>query len=339
MWVTTRFLGSTSVTTVVPPNFNDFQAIQMIVGGHPFDWWSLDKRDVGVALLRGFTANTISNQGFAFSENIIAAGSVTLTDVDRELLSETIAHEAGHLFGLEHQSIVDSDDNVIEEYSNGNGLGVPIMGNSGVVGNLSKHGIWFNGASSYRDTDGNLVYSGTQDDLDHLYNLLGARPDDIGQGASWTTNDNQGHFTAQGIIGHLFDSDSFKFTATGATAYFAMRNQGPLAMLTPRMQLRTWPTNAPVSALTTTTLDDYFTMYFDNLVIGQQYIAVASSDSTYGSLGNYDIYGSNTNEFAYVQDGVLYINGFENADDDIQLDLYFDEVNYYVDNVVNGNVI
>jgi len=328
-----------NVTTVVPPNFNDFQAIQMIVGGSHFDWHSLEPGAIGAAPFEGFTNNLVGNQGFAFSEDIIDNGSVTLNVANRELLSETIAHEAGHLFGLEHQSIFGVDGSLIEEYSNGNALGVPIMGNSGLVPNLSKHGIWFNGASSNRDEDDNVVFAGTQDDLDHLYNLLGYRADDFGPASSWTTNDNQGHFTAKGIIGNLLDTDGFRFTATGATAYFAMNNQLVVPMLTPRMELRTWPTNTPVTALWTTQEDDFFTMFFDNLVIGQQYVAVASSNFAYGSLGNYDIYGSNTNEFAYVQDGVLYINGYDNANDDIQLDLYFDDVNYYVDNVVNGNVI
>ena len=104
-----------NVTTVVPPNFNDFQAIQMIVGGRSADWFKpLDPPDIyaGVATGGGFT-NNLGNQGFAFAASIIDVGSIALNAGNRELLSETIAHEAGHLFGLEHQSIFDVDGNLL----------------------------------------------------------------------------------------------------------------------------------------------------------------------------------------------------------------------------------
>ena len=324
-----------NVTTVLPPNFNNFEAVRIIVGGSTFHWLG-EPNAGGVATFGGFS-NTFGNEGFVFSQDQIMEGPGALKGADRDFVSESIAHEAGHLFGLLHQSDIDANNNVIVEYSEGNAMRAPIMGGSAQF--QDKLDSWFNGTASDFDDDDNLIYAGMQDDLAHLYNLLGARPDDFGPASSWTTNDNQGNLTANGIIGNLLDTDGFRFTATDDTAWFEMTNQTFGAMLTPRMELRAWPTNTPISPLLTEMSAHRFYMLFDNLIVGEQYVVVASSDFAYGSLGQYKIVGT-VLTFAFEQDGVLYVRGYDDNDDDIQLDLYYlDQYYIYVDNIVNGNLI
>src|SRR5262249_23167219 len=136
------------------------QAIHMIIGGSDMDW--LRAGAGGVAPFEGFTRSEKSNEGFVFSADSIDAGSTALNAADRHYIAESVAHEAGHLFGLSHQSVVSSNV-VITEYSTGDSSTVPIMGASNVI--RTTRGIWFSGQTSVKLSNGQVVPNGPQDDL------------------------------------------------------------------------------------------------------------------------------------------------------------------------------
>ena len=53
------------------------------------------------------------------------------------------AHESGHTVGLNHQSKYDSNCQLIQTYSTGDGINAPVMGNS----LYSNGGLWWVGST------------------------------------------------------------------------------------------------------------------------------------------------------------------------------------------------
>ncbi|WP_428939152.1 zinc-dependent metalloprotease family protein [Fontivita pretiosa] len=304
-----------NVTTVAPPNLNDGAAIQMVIGGSNSDWYGSGG---GVAPINGFT-NGNSNTGFVWSADAIDAGSTTISTGDRHFIAETAAHEAGHLFGLEHQSVIDGMNNVLIEYSNGGPTTSPIMGNSS--NNSTRRGIWFSGPSSRRDNNNNLVYAGPQDDLGvltHAGNFITYRPDDFGDfSGSGTLNVNTqtGVATGGGVIQTNGDRDAFTFVAIGPVLSFTVNNFAEGGMLAPTLELIPLGSGGNPSWSVTTT-NTSATLSTTNAVPGGGYVLrVSPQFNEYGSLGQYSITG-NVGVFAGLNGTQLVVTGY-NANNDI----------------------
>src|SRR5688572_11239001 len=255
-----------NVTTVRPGSFNDAEAVHMIIGGSDRDWYQPTPPAGGVAPLEGFTRSELPNEGFAFSADAIDAGSTRLSEGDRHFIAETVVHEAGHLFGLRHQSVVNGNT-VVVEYSNGDATTVPIMGNSG--NNRTKRGIWFNGLTSSSDANGNPVPTGPQDDMAVMTRPgtnISYRPDDFGSfsgSGALSVNSQTGLVSGAGVIERIGDQDAFTFVATGPVLSFSVsqfQSVIPLGapatlvpgMLAPTLELIPISGNAPAVTLNTT---------------------------------------------------------------------------------------
>lgn len=144
-----------NVTTVDDGNLRRGQEAKILIGGDGA-WWGSGG---GVAIVGGFTASARPN-----AENI---GFVwrSQTETGAASVGEAVAHEAGHLFGLEHQSTLQAlsitDYRVTEEYAPG-----WVMG-EGADAEVS--GRWrINGPTSVISNDKELVYAGTQSDIDKM---------------------------------------------------------------------------------------------------------------------------------------------------------------------------
>jgi len=120
------------VTTVKPADLSIYHTAQMVIGGDGA--WSGGTYG-GYSYPGGFTG-TVSNTGWIFSKNLGQGYPA--------YVAEATAHEAGHLFGLVHQSTYDSSGNKLEEYSHGSADKAPIMGFS----YYSLRGLWWQGTSS-----------------------------------------------------------------------------------------------------------------------------------------------------------------------------------------------
>jgi hypothetical protein len=158
----------------------------------------------GAAFTNSFTWNN-NTPCFVFADLLFNS---------RKNIAEACSHEAGHTFGLFHQSAYTASC-VKTEYHPGNGLGeigwAPIMGNS-YSKNLST---WSNGTSSNGCT---LL----QDDMSVIANAtngFGYRTDDHSGNASTATNVvvNSGAFTLNGLVNNITDKDIFKLVLTGAS--------------------------------------------------------------------------------------------------------------------------
>jgi hypothetical protein len=319
-----------NVTTVDPGAYNDNQTARVIIGGRDDDWHAQD--DGGVASIGGFTRADRDNTSFVFSRDAIGYFSGSLSMADRRYLGETAAHEAGHTFGLIHQQHR-TGPMTVDQYYDGNGTWVPIMGDSG---NRAGRGVWWRTGNWGQDSPDAL-----HDEINELTSLLGSRIDDHsfpGGNPTLLNNDNQGNLSGSGIIGHPFDQDAFRFLASSSTVSFTVSNATNGGMLSPRAEMRTYSTNLPIPTSTTVAADgNSVTVSATNLTIGQFYVIYVTSDFNYGSLGQYTIAGTQQ-LFATLNNGVLTVNGFDNVNDDIQFDLYFlDPTMLYVDNAINGN--
>lgn len=130
-----------NVTTVEPTSFANGAAIRVAIGG---DGAWLGGQYGGISYIDSFS-NSMPNTVFVFAEN--------LGNGNAKYVGDAASHEAGHAFGLVHQSEYDANGVKIEDYSTGPGDGrAPLMGDS----YAATRSLWWNGtsgtsANSYQD--------------------------------------------------------------------------------------------------------------------------------------------------------------------------------------------
>ena len=118
-----------NVTTVNPGSLVHGVDLKVVIGGDGA--WTGGTYG-GLSYVDSFTDTDLPNWDYVFSKNV-AAG-------DPHDVAEAAAHEAGHAFGLNHQSVY-SGTTLTTEYNPGNANAAPIMG----VSYNSTRGLWWNG--------------------------------------------------------------------------------------------------------------------------------------------------------------------------------------------------
>src|SRR5437773_3320769 len=149
-----------NVTTVAPPLIADRVAARVAVGGSYSDWYGTAAG--GVSYVGGF-ASGASNVAFVFANSLNGGNA--------RYIAEAASHEAGHLFGLEHQATWNGAQ-LVTEYNAGTAAWAPIMGVSYYAGRTT----WANGPTTTGPT-------AAQDDLSIIAssaNGFGYVPDDYG---------------------------------------------------------------------------------------------------------------------------------------------------------------
>ncbi|MEX2142716.1 MAG: Calx-beta domain-containing protein [Pirellulales bacterium] len=171
-------------------------ALRVAIGGSNTDWYQ--KPAGGVGYVDSFT-DGIANTVYAFTK-------YEGEDTNAVFVGSTASHEAGHAFGLEHQSQYDASGAKVEEY-------LPPIGNwSAIMGSHQNldHATWHNGQNS----KGAAVY---QDDIAMIgraINRLGYRADDHGNTTATSSPlipAGRG-WTSAGLVGATTDVDVFSFT-------------------------------------------------------------------------------------------------------------------------------
>jgi len=264
------------VTTVDPGTYPTGQVARVVIGGAGA--WAGGVYG-GFSYVGGFTGNT-SNTGWVFNANL-GAGRPSY-------VAEAAAHEAGHLFGLTHQSLYDSSGNKIDEYRGGRSPAspdptAPIMGFS----YYATRGVWAKGTSADGPND-------IQDDLDILSgaaNAFGYRDDDHGN-TRLTADvlnviDDAGRVGASGIIERMADIDYFRFTTPGG----AVNLSANVMTLGPMLDLALKLTDADGNLLASADTSSLGETIDTDLLPGDYYLAV-SSHGAYGDLGQYTITGT-----------------------------------------------
>ncbi|MFI5378323.1 MAG: PKD domain-containing protein [Tepidisphaerales bacterium] len=269
-----------NVTTVMPSDFNIKHALEVTIGGDGSWAGGLG----GVSRVGEFWLGT-QREAFVFPAN--------LSNGTPKYVADAAAHEAGHAFGLNHQSTY-SGTTKTSEYNRGDSLLAPIMGTA----YYAARGLWWNGPDSNSSTE-------IQDDLWWLsgsWNGFGYRPDDhgntpataspltvagtslSGSGVIETCPWTDGTHTAV-----ISDKDYFSFTTPAGTVNFNVdvAQYGP--MLNAIVELRDGGDN-----LIATGTGDGLGKTLSATVAAGTYYLVVRGDNTYGDLGQYTISGSVT---------------------------------------------
>jgi hypothetical protein len=201
-----------NVSTDYYGSLNDRQALKVAIGGNNTDW--LHQNASGISSIGSFT-DSAPNVVFVF--DLIAWAKAGVTDgLGRPIdgiaaMATSISHEAGHSFGLYHQSLYNVSGDKLQEYNPGSGGWAPIMGD-----NLSA------AARTTWDADENDQRH-YQDDMAVIAsanNGFGFRADDHGNTIATADPLTRslyafGPLTGKGIIEQMNDVDAFSFTTGG----------------------------------------------------------------------------------------------------------------------------
>jgi hypothetical protein len=186
------------VTTVNPRNFADRVGLRVAIGGSGRDWYGSPIS--GVAIGSSYTDPNHQNTVYVFPDDLSR---------DTTLIANAAAHEAGHSYGLGHQSTFNALGFKAEEYSTNGGSTVvaPLMGDP----SAAARGIWWSGHNTNGDWQDDMAV------LASANNGFGFRADDHGDtfaGASGLAFDG-GHWSASGIVERTTDRDVFSVSSGG----------------------------------------------------------------------------------------------------------------------------
>jgi hypothetical protein len=264
-----------NVTTVNPGSFANQQALRVVIGGDGA-WTGVS---CGGLSYVGSFYNGAPNTAYVFPVNLGAGFP--------KYVAEAVCHEAGHAFGLQHQSeysITHSaggdTTNKTQEYSDngGNPDVAPTMGNS--YG--STRGTWWYGTSSTGDMQNDLsVIAGSA-------NGFGFRADDHGSSfanaRNMKFNSTDRRFNVRGTIEKTSDTDRFAFNFPGGKLTLKVRVANFGATLD--SVLRIYNANGVAVAKA------------DSVNLGEQiiktlpagkYYAIVSSEGNAGDVGQYTL--------------------------------------------------
>jgi hypothetical protein len=257
-----------NVTTVEPASFANGVALRVVVGGNGS--WTGGTYG-GVSYVGSFTSSS-DNVSFVFPANL-GNGAPRYT-------ADASSHEAGHAFGLNHQSKY-SGTTLVESYSTGPGDGrAPLMGNS----YSATRSLWWYGTSTSSTT--------MQDDMaiiSSATNGFGYRADEAGDTVSTPAPLSVSGTTvsASGVISKTTDLDYWSFTAGAGLASFTV-SVPSINNLDAKVRLVDANGNIIVDWQDPTTFGASLTA---NLA-GGSYRLVVASHGSYGDVGQYQISGT-----------------------------------------------
>jgi len=275
-----------NVTTVVPASFDKLVTQRVSIGGDGL-WFDSVNPPFGVAP----GLNTF-NSGSGIAPTVYVFEAVHPYDSTfQQNVAFTVSHEAGHAFGLDHQSEYDSNGNLIATYSLGLPDGTsPLMGTDNTkIRNMFWYGPTPVSATTFQD-DLAVLSSPT--------NGFGYRADEAGDtpaaaAAIIVPGTGTVSFSKPGVIAQMTDVDFFSIKALAGPATFTADVPEPYNNLDLKLELRD-STGAVLAADDPTGSFDA-TVSFNLPQAGTYYLAVASTGPSSASTANN--YGFNVGGF------------------------------------------
>jgi hypothetical protein len=274
------------VTTEKPADMSISHTQQIVIGGAG-SWFGLVAG--GVSYVGAFAGGP--NTSYVFPDNLAQSNHGV-----PKYVAEAVAHEAGHAFGLYHQSdylggikqneyslgtyIYDPSRKGVDQLPQP-GSKSPIMGNS----YFAERGLWWSGNNS----NGFGVIQNDLDTIASAFNGFGYRPDDFGNDPAHASplTITGGGYQAGGVIEKMTDKDYFSFTTSGGLVSFIVNNAPYAGMLDASVQIRDL-NNQVLYESATASLSEFISA---DLPAGT-YDLVVSGAGNYGDLGQYFISGA-----------------------------------------------
>lgn len=255
------------------------------IGGSSNDWFGGGAG--GVAFVNGYSESG-RTVAFVFPRSI---------DNNAKSVAEASSHEAGHTFGLSHQSVYDEETGErITEYNSGSGEWAPIMG----VSYDRSLSTWHRGPTS--------SVNSRQDDLNIIgrsANGFGFRTDAHGNTISRAAalsdfQDADGFVTVEGVLERNSDRDAFTFTLDESQSgvAFAVQGVGIGQNLNAVLELRDAENELLISNDPETSLD----ASIETKLAPGTYTVIVQSNGEYGRIGQYVLRGHIDESSAIVRD-------------------------------------
>ncbi len=258
------------VTTIEPGSFADRTAVRVAVGGNWSDWFGGSAG--GVAYVGAFTS-AAPNIAFVFSK--------ALGGGNARYVAEAASHEAGHLFGLSHQSTY-AGSALAQSYNSGTSTLAPIMG----VGYYASRTTWHYGPSD----SGPSTYQDDVSTLASSTNGFGLRADDYGDttAAPSTLAVQSGNINTKGIIEEYRDNDVWKFSTGGGSVRLNLNVAQFGTNLDAVLELK----NSSGQVIASANPSGSFSASLLATVGAGTYYVVARSSGGYGNMGQYTLTGT-----------------------------------------------
>ncbi len=254
------------VTTEDPGVFDNGQGLHVVIGGDGS--WT------------GGVNGGISSTGSFLDDrpNLVFVFSSNLGQGSPKLVADSISHEAGHSFGLDHQALYDDSGNLISEYNPGNSDRAPIMGDS----YAGLRSVWWYGPTDESAND-------IQDDMAVIAAAVGYRSDDVGDSAGAATPliGNSQRVTGAGIIGATDDLDAWSFTTGDGAILFMVNVPAGINNLDAKIELTDSSGNVVVSWQDPQGCDANLLA----TVAAGSYCVIVGSHGDYGDVGQYRLSG------------------------------------------------
>lgn len=188
------------VTTLELGSFDDGADLRVAIGG---DGAWTGGVNGGISYTGLYADPATPNVVFVFPDGLDGGSP--------RFVAESISHESGHAFRLDHQSHYDAGGVLIEEYNPGDADRAPIMGDS----YSARRGVWWYGPTDESVDD-------LQDDMAIIAGAVDWRADDVGDtpGQATPLAVNNTFVGGAGIIGRMSDIDAWEFSTDDGVVMF-----------------------------------------------------------------------------------------------------------------------
>jgi hypothetical protein len=260
-----------NVTTVPPASMAHGATETVVIGGNGA--WSGGLAG-GLTYVNDYTTTSVPNFAFVFSSNL--AGNP-------RFVGDAASHEAGHGFGLTHQSTW-SGGKLVQEYSTGPGDGTaPLMGSS----YAAQRSLWWYGTTDVSPTtyqDDMAILAGPKNGFGYRAQTPSSLTAPVALAAQ---AGNQ--VSGSGLLINTSEVDYFSFDSGAGQVSFTVAPPANIGNLAPKFSILSASGAVIASATPAQNLSATLTV---TLPAAGSYRIAVTNNGGYGNVGNYTLSGT-----------------------------------------------